>query len=181
MTVQAIQADLLTALASCWPEPAPPEHEQPECPPKRGPAPETTVLVFGGNSAGVASGRLQRAVCEQFPDGFQAIHQQLKDLPDWDPNCWPQDHQGELYVAQTRAGPWLVSCVVFPRDACHEFEHTETSFREALALAVQLADGGDVRVVSHALGSFTGHPAPQRFAESMARGLEQFILDYYGT
>lgn len=143
-----------------------------------------TCMVFGGNSAGAASGRLQHVVSEAFPEEFKDIASQIRfELGDeWDGRSWPQDRQGSIHAAGGDRGFWLLSVVTFPRDAQLEMEHTQYGFRDALRYAVHTAAGyaseaqsRTIRVVTHGLGCFTGHPEPGKFAESMARGLEEFL------
>jgi hypothetical protein len=69
----------------------------------------------------------------------------------------------------------LLACVVFPR-AVDEQANTRETFASALNAATNQAAGGrTVRVVTHALGVFTGHHDPPLFAKSMAQGLAAFL------
>jgi hypothetical protein len=87
----------------------------------------------------------------------------------------------------------LLSCVVFPR-AVDEQGNARETFGTALNVATThaLATQGPstcssspagycvsvhktVRVVTHALGAFTGHSDPPLFAKSMAQGLLSFL------
>ena len=57
-----------------------------------------------------------------------------------------------------------------------------SGFRDALEVAIGVgaceasrSHSKTVRVVTHGLGSFTGHPEPEKFAVSMAAGLADFL------
>ena len=137
-----------------------------------------TFVVFGGNTAGVAAGNAQRAMRRAFPLQFREIAAQAKaarDDDDDDDGCWPHDTVGSLYASSASSGVTLVSCCVFPRDARREHENVRRAFRDALLF---VATGGArlarVRVVTHGLGVFVGHPDPCAFARAMAHGLADF-------
>ena len=85
-----------------------------------------TFVVFGGNSAGCASGNLQRAVADAFPEQFRDIELNIRSGlgEDWDGCSWPHDASGKLTCSDGHNGVWLISCVTFPRDACSEQHHT---------------------------------------------------------
>ena len=127
------------------------------------PAADATALVFGANGEGVAAGRLQRALAEAFPKAFEALAAQLRGA-----------EPGHTAVA---AAPdvYLVAVVVFPRPS-HEELLAREAFRKALeAVAGLVPSGGVLRVVTHCLGGFTGHPEPQLFPKSMLAGLGDWL------
>lgn len=147
-----------------------------------------TFLVYGANSAGVACGNAQIAVSRAFPAQFEDIHTQIleEQHPDMQDDFWPLDTQGRIYASRTateqEGGASLCAAVVFPR-AHDEYGNTRDVFSNALRLAVSSSSApakrGNqdqiVRVVTHALGTFTGHLDPPQFAESMAAGLDHYI------
>ena len=141
-----------------------------------------TCVVFGGNTAGVAAGNAQRAISRAFPRQFHEIATQVRNAhaSDWDDECWPQESVGSLYASSTLGGVRLVSCSVFPRDARCEQETVRRVFRDALIFVA--AEGARcepplarLRVVTHGLGVFIGHPDPAAFACAMVRGLADFV------
>ena len=85
-----------------------------------------TFVVFGGNSAGCASGNLQHAVADAFPEQFRGIELNIQSGlgEDWDGCSWPHDASGKITCSDGHNGVWLISCVTFPRDACSEQHHT---------------------------------------------------------
>lgn len=146
-----------------------------------------TFLVYGGNSAGCPAGNAQRAVFAAFPEKFVEIETCIRHERElagtWDGDCWPLDTNGAVRLSGGEGGVRLAACTVFPRDARRELEDTRVVFREAVRLAVTTGAGpgsgshGDtgIRIVTHGLGVFTGHRDPPRFAQAMARGLEDFL------
>jgi len=146
-----------------------------------------TFLVYGANSAGVACGNAQKSVSEVFPTQFQDVHAQIihEQKGDADSDCWPLDTQGRIYASssgsETNDGVSILAAVVFPR-AHDEYGNTRDVFTNALRAAISsgayakgCTDDHTVRVVTHALGTFTGHHDPPQFATSMADGLDHFL------
>eukprot|EP00434_Breviolum_minutum_P016148 symbB.v1.2.014229.t1/scaffold1035.1/size234022/5 len=146
------------------------------------PAVETTVektprfLVFGANTAGVAAGNLQKAISAAFPEQFLDLQEQIVGREQ-------EEADGEVYVSR-RTVPgnlWLIAVVCFPRNR-NEFAVTKMGFQNALRCALQLTEGNGVdvcHVLTHALGSFTGHPGAHDFPVHMMAGLQDIALDLY--
>merc|ERR1719164_427585 len=127
-----------------------------------------------------ASDEFDDAKCPD--DEFDEIATQVRNAhaSDWDDECWPQESVGSLYASSTLGGVRLVSCSVFPRDARCEQETVRRVFRDALIFVA--AEGARcepplarLRVVTHGLGVFIGHPDPAAFAYAMVRGLADFV------
>lgn len=151
-----------------------------------------TFLVYGANSAGVACGNAQVSVSQTFPIQFEEIHEQIlrEQHPNMEDDFWPLDTQGRIYASSSEprddcgvTGVSLLAAVVFPR-AHNEHGNTRDVFCNALRAAMSSgrhAKGGKheriVRVVTHALGTFTGHLDPPQFARSMAEGLDQYLTN----
>lgn len=146
-----------------------------------------TFLVYGANSAGVACGNAQTSVSQAFPGQFEDIHAQIlrQQHPDMEDDFWPLDTQGRIYASSSETeqdgGVSLLAAVVFPR-AHDEHGNTRDVFGNALRVAMSSAAPAKcvkhdkiVRVVTHALGTFTGHLDPSQFARSMAEGLDHYL------
>lgn len=146
-----------------------------------------TFLVYGANSAGVACGNAQTSISEAFPVQFQEVHAQIlrEQHADADDDFWPLDTQGRIYAGSSDSGQdsdvCLLAAVVFPR-AHDEYGNSRDVFTNALSAAMSsrayakgYAHERSVRVVTHALGAFTGHPDPPQFATSMAEGLANYL------
>ena len=150
-----------------------------------------TVLIFGGNSAGYPSGNAQKSIAHNYPILWQEIqtHIQQKHGSQWNEPRW----DGEIFSSQDHLANdnttalCLISCTVFPRNACTEQDNCRAVFRDALFQSLEFAsrmknrkdvEANKIRVITHGLGVFTGHPHPELFAQSMAAGLGDFLADY---
>lgn len=147
-----------------------------------------TFILYGANSAGVACGNAQTSISKTFPVQFKEIHSQIlqEQQADGEDDLWPLDKEGHIYASSSEPDldgeVSLLAAVVFPR-AHDEYRNVQDVFTNALRMAV--ASGacskgcvpGTVRVITHALGTFTGHPDPPQFAKSMAEGLADFLKD----
>ncbi|CAE7236104.1 unnamed protein product [Symbiodinium natans] len=129
-----------------------------------------TFIMYGANTAGLASGNLQKAISEAFPEQFADIAQQMCQAP-------PHDGfgHGEVFVSHESRNIRLLAVSLFPRPS-EGPAAVRRGAADALRTAQALA-GPSFRVVSHALGSFTGHPRPQDFAECLAGAVEDWLSD----
>eukprot|EP00439_Symbiodinium_sp_Y106_P061731 s2335_g9.t1 len=129
-----------------------------------------TFIMYGANTAGIASGNLQKAINEAFPEQFADIERQMSQAP-------PHDGfgNGEVFVSHESSNIRLLAVSLFPRSS-----EGPAAVRWGAADALRAAQaltGPSFRVVTHALGSFTGHPRPQQFAECLALGVEDWLSD----
>ncbi|CAE7183966.1 unnamed protein product, partial [Symbiodinium necroappetens] len=110
-----------------------------------------TFIMYGANTAGIASGNLQKAISEAFPEQFADIQRQMSQAP-------PHDGfgNGEVFVSHESSNVRLLAVSLFPRSS-EGPAAVRRGAADALCAARALT-GPSFRVVTHALGSFTGHP-----------------------
>eukprot|EP00439_Symbiodinium_sp_Y106_P063581 s2335_g9.t2 len=131
-----------------------------------------TFIMYGANTAGIASGNLQKAINEAFPEQFADIERQMSQAPPHD--GFGNGEAGLRQTHQLNVGR-LLAVSLFPRSS-----EGPAAVRWGAADALRAAQaltGPSFRVVTHALGSFTGHPRPQQFAECLALGVEDWLSD----
>ena len=93
-----------------------------------------TVLVFGGNSAGIASGNAQKAIAKHLPIQFKEIADTIQHQCQTECKTVASKDHHNMSTAFC-----LISCIVFPRNACNEQDNCRQVFCQALFEALEFA------------------------------------------
>lgn len=153
-----------------------------------------TFVVFGGYGSGECHSGLQKQLMECFPHQMRELKEQAMvdatgDGSEIEANM---SNQGKAWLSDspvvTPSGLlYLVSCAAYPRgQSPSEQEHVRRMFERALSVIqrrlVQGVGSGvyggasyTVRIITHAIGSFVGHPDPGVFGWGLAHGLNDFL------